>query len=55
MSKFLNWASKATAAVQANVARDGLKTVAQRYWKNFGQLKYGTLVGEDEFGNKYAR
>lgn len=54
MSKFLNWATKAAAEVQQNVARDGLLHVAKRFWKNFGQLKFGTLVGEDEFGNKCA-
>jgi len=52
MSKILNWVIRSTKVVQENVQRDGWKHVARRYWNNYGQLRFGKLVGEDEFGNR---
>lgn len=38
---------------RAKESGEGLTGLAARWYRNAGQLKYGRLVGEDQFGNKY--
>jgi hypothetical protein len=37
---------------RARESGEGLTGLVVRWYRNAGQLKYGRLVGEDQFGNK---